>query len=342
MACLCAAAMLCVSACADIWGFGELRNSPDGGGSGGVGVIASTGGRTAQTGTGGEGSAGISGNGGVVGSGGAAGAVGGVGLAGGASGGISGSGGGGSGGGRTAETGTGGRGSGGISGAGGGSGGRGGAAGAVGTGGGASGGVMGTGGVVGSGGAAGAVGTGGGGSSGMSGTGGCTGTARELLTNPGFEAGESGWMVFVAGNFPLVYEADGGGGNNPAIAAQSPPNLAWFAGYNPADDVLSQSVVIPANAFSITVSFYYSIFTREVSAVENDVMDVQVIAGPQTIPLVHFSDNNPVETWTRFSAALPISLAGQTVTLQFHDTTNANLLTSFYVDTVSVQVVTCP
>jgi len=136
--------------------------------------------------------------------------------------------------------------------------------------------------------------------------------------------------------------ADGSGGDTPEIAAQSPPNLAWFSGYNRADDVLSQLVVLPADAASMTVSFYYAIFTREVSAAENDVMDVQLIAGTQTIPLAHFSDNNPVGTWTRFSAPLPTSLAGQTATLQFHDTTNASLITSFYVDTVSVQAVACP
>ena len=206
---------------------------------------------------------------------------------------------------------------------------------------------------------------GGGGSGGMAGTGGCvsgtnrcvagvietcsatgtwqsTGTStRELLANPAFEGGETGWMISVAGGFPLLYVANDTSGSNPEIVAQSPPILAWFAGSR-ADDVLSQTIVLPANAASMTVSFYYAIFTQEVSAAESDVMDVQLIAGAQTISLAHFSDNSPVGTWTRFSAPLPASLAGQTVTLRFHDTTNATLITSFYVDTVSVRAVACP
>jgi hypothetical protein len=161
--------------------------------------------------------------------------------------------------------------------------------------------------------------------------------------NRAFEGGETGWTTSVAGGFRTVYAANGSGANNtPEIAAQSPANLAWLAGYNRADDILSQGILLPADAASMTLTFFYAIFTREVSAAENDVMDVQLLTGTQTVSLGHFSDNNPVGTWTRFSAPLPTSLAGQTVTLQFHDTTNATLLTSFYVDTVSVQAVVCP
>jgi hypothetical protein len=171
-----------------------------------------------------------------------------------------------------------------------------------------------------------------------------TGTAasREPLANAAFEQGETGWMVFVAGGFPIVYAADGSGANSPEIAAQSPPNVTWVGGYNRGDDMISQNIALPADPASMIVSFYYAIFTRETSGAENDVMDVQLIAGTETISLAHFSDNNPVGTWTRFSAPLPSNLAGQTVTLQFHGTTNANAITSFYVDTVSVQVVACP
>jgi len=162
--------------------------------------------------------------------------------------------------------------------------------------------------------------------------------------NPGFDAtpGTTGWTTSVAGNFDLIYVATGAGGATPAIAAQSPPNVAWFGGYNNADDIATQSVVIPADATAITVSFYYAVFTRETGNAENDVMDVTVTAGAQTTTLAHFSNANPVTTWTRFSAPLPTTLAGQTVRLQFRALTNGNVITSFYIDTVAVQVVACP
>ena len=171
-----------------------------------------------------------------------------------------------------------------------------------------------------------------------------TGTStRQLLVNPGFESGETAWMVSVAGGFPLVYLANGSGADNtPQLAAQSPPNLAWFGGYQRADDIVTQTVLLPAGATSMTISFDYAIFTNETTAVENDVMDVQLTAGTQTIALAHFSDNSPPGAWMHFSAPLPNSLAGQTVTLRFEDTTNATLLTSFYIDSVALQAVACP
>jgi hypothetical protein len=146
-----------------------------------------------------------------------------------------------------------------------------------------------------------------------------------------------------ATNIDLVVLANGSGAQGtPAIAAQSPPNLAWFSGYNNSDDSADQTVTIPASATSINVSFYYAVFTRETSAAENDVMNVQLITDSQTIPLLHLSDNAPVSTWTRFSASLPTTLAGQTVTLHFEDMTNGTLISSFYIDTVSLSVVGCP
>jgi kumamolisin len=173
--------------------------------------------------------------------------------------------------------------------------------------------------------------------------GGCIGVTRELLTNGSFEQGETGWAVSVAGGFPIVYAADGNAGTNmPEIAAQSAPNLTWIGGYNRADDGIIQSVTLPANATSMTLSFFYSIFTRETASVANDVMDVTVVAGTQTLSLAHFSNLDVVHTWTRLALPLPSNLAGQTVSVRFHGTTNATLFSSFYIDTLSLSVVACP
>jgi hypothetical protein len=163
---------------------------------------------------------------------------------------------------------------------------------------------------------------------------------RELLVNPGFENAETGWTN---PGIRIVNQATNVNANNaPEITAQSPTNLAWFGGINRQDDLLSQDVAIPAGAAALTFSFYYAIFTRENSAAENDVMDVSVIAGNQVVPLAHFSDNDAVEAWTRASVALPLSLVGQTVTLQLHSSTNGSMITSFYIDTLSLQAAVCP
>jgi hypothetical protein len=164
------------------------------------------------------------------------------------------------------------------------------------------------------------------------------GTAsRELLVNGGFDSGEPPWTN---PGIRIVYL--GNGSNPPRVVAQSPLNLAWFGGLNREDDQLTQDVTIPANAASVTLSFYYTIISDEVSAAENDVLDVSALVGTQVVPLGHLGDNNQTNDWIRFTSAVPLSLAGQTVTLQIRAITNATLVSSFYIDTVSLQAVACP
>lgn len=296
------AAVCSLPACADIWGFDDLRGAPAGRGSPDTGTLpaivdAGTGGDDGgAAGTGAGGSASPEGSGGVTGRGDAGDA--------------------------SDSPGSGGSRGGGAAGAGAGTGGASGSGGTLGVGG---------------------AGTGGrGGSSGTGGTGVCTAVTRQLLVNPNFESGATGWTTSVAGGFPLIYVATGRGDNMPEIAAQSPTMVAWFGGYNRGDDIGSQSVVIPANATSINLSFFYAIFTEQNGNAENDVLDVTVTSGAQTTTLAHFSNADSMGAWTRFSAALPTTLAGQTVRLQFRSVTNATMITSFYVDTLSLQVVTCP
>jgi hypothetical protein len=92
----------------------------------------------------------------------------------------------------------------------------------------------------------------------------------------------------------------------------------------------------------MTVSFFYSIITREILPIQSDIMDVTLTAGARTTTLAHFSNLDAVNAWTRLSVAIPANLAGQAVSLRFHGTTNALAITSFYIDTVSLQVVACP
>ena len=166
-------------------------------------------------------------------------------------------------------------------------------------------------------------------------------STRELAVNGGFELGETGWTN---PGIPIVYPANGNNaGGNPDVAAQTPPDVAWFGGLNNEDDTLTQMIAIPADASALTFSFYYAIITAENSAAELDVFDAQLVTATQTIALAHLGDNNAAASWARVSVPLPAaSLAGQTVTLRLHALTNARLITSFYIDTVSLQAVACP
>jgi hypothetical protein len=174
-----------------------------------------------------------------------------------------------------------------------------------------------------------------------------TGTStRELLVNPAFDLdlNETGWTN---PGIPIVYAAPTPGGgvtNHPDVAAQSLPNLAWFGGLDNSDDRLSQSIAIPAGATNLTFRLFYAVVTGKTNVTEIDTFDASLLAGAQVISLAHISNLNATDTWTPVSVTLPAALAGQTVTLQLRGVTNANAnrLTSFYIDTMSLSAVACP
>src|SRR5262249_50887442 len=125
--------------------------------------------------------------------------------------------------------------------------------------------------------------------------------------------------------------------------------LAWLGGYDDADDDLYQAVTIPASTVGLTLSFSYKVFTRESKMGRPfDFLNVELHGASggsdQVVALGQLSNKTAASTsnWTRFSAMLPPALAGQTVELHFHATTDLTALTSFYVDTVSLEAVGCP
>jgi hypothetical protein len=170
---------------------------------------------------------------------------------------------------------------------------------------------------------------------------------QELLINPNFDLGPSvGWKQ----STNIIYQES----SALDTAADTPPYLAWLGGYNKADDDLYQAVTIPASTVELALSFSYKVFTREPrSMAAYDFMSVELrgqngqgmgtgMGNGLLMTVGQLSDNDAVSTWTRFSAMLPPSLAGKTVELHFHATTDSAFLTSFYVDTVSLQAVGCP
>jgi hypothetical protein len=169
-----------------------------------------------------------------------------------------------------------------------------------------------------------------------------TGTSTiELLGNPSFDDGDTVWTSQSPASIttPIINLDDG----TFDVAAQSPSYFAWLGGYDRANDVLSQSVTIPASTSSLTLSFYFAVFTAETTTgSEFDTMNVALVTPQQTYQLAHFSNLSAISSWTRFTTVVPSTLAGQTATLRFKATTDGSLATSFYVDTVSLQAVACP
>ncbi|MFI2642006.1 M4 family metallopeptidase [Streptomyces sp. NPDC018610] len=145
------------------------------------------------------------------------------------------------------------------------------------------------------------------------GGGGCT--ATQLLANPGFESGDTGWT-------------DSGVINNDSREpAHSGSYTAWLNGWGSAHtDTLSQSVTIPAGC-KATLTFYLHIDTAEIGSTAYDKLTVT--AGSKT--LATYSNANAASGYGKKTFDLS-SLAGQTVTLKFTGVEDAYLATDFVVD----------
>ncbi|MFF9815200.1 M4 family metallopeptidase [Streptomyces sp. NPDC014006] len=146
--------------------------------------------------------------------------------------------------------------------------------------------------------------------------GGGTCTSSQLLANPGFESGSTGWTASTG-----VITTDTG------EAARSGSYKAWLDGYGSSHtDTVSQSVTIPAGC-KATFTFYLHVDAAETGSTAYDKLTVS--AGSQT--LATYSNVNAASGYVQKSFDLS-SLAGSTVTLKFSGVEDSSLQTSFVID----------
>ena len=172
--------------------------------------------------------------------------------------------------------------------------------------------------------------------------------ATELISNGGFESGSTSWT---ANTLP------GGASGSVGILQGAYPHAgSWYAYLGDATSTSAnalgsvyQFITIPANATTITLSFYINIVTAETTVGPYDVMSV----GLRT------SSDVPIQTLRTFSEAdkgantpgsyslvtidMTSALAaykGQTVILQFYVDTDPSKATIFRIDDVSVTATT--
>ncbi|MER6066080.1 putative Ig domain-containing protein [Streptomyces sp. NPDC001792] len=148
------------------------------------------------------------------------------------------------------------------------------------------------------------------------GSSGGTCSSSQLLANPGFESGATGWSA-----------SSGVITNDTGEAAHGGSYYAWLDGYGSSHtDTLSQSVTIPAGC-KATLTFYLHIDTAETGSTAYDKLTVT--AGSTT--LATYSNVNANSGYAQKTFDLS-SLAGQTVTLKFNGVEDSSLQTSFVVD----------
>ncbi|MFI6684798.1 hydrolase [Streptomyces sp. NPDC050485] len=168
----------------------------------------------------------------------------------------------------------------------------------------------------------------------LSGAGGSGGTptpctSAQLLANPGFESGSSGWTA-----------TSGIINNSSAEPARTGAYKAWLDGKGTAHtDTLAQTVTIPAGC-AASLGFQLHIDTAETTRSRAyDTLKVQVLDGSGTVlaTLATYSNLNAAGGYAQRTFDLG-AYAGQTVTLKFTGTEGSKLQTSFVIDDTALTV----
>ncbi|WUH89928.1 putative Ig domain-containing protein [Streptomyces sp. NBC_00433] len=155
-----------------------------------------------------------------------------------------------------------------------------------------------------------------------SGGGGCT--AGQLLTNPGFESGSTGWT-----------SSSGVIDNSTDAPAHSGSYKAWLDGYGTTHtDTVSQSVTVPATCTSATLTFYLYVDSSETTTT-TAYDKLTVAAGSTTV--ASYSNLNKGSGYVQRTVSLTPYI-GKTVVLKFTGTEDSSLATSFLIDDTAVNV----
>jgi hypothetical protein len=152
--------------------------------------------------------------------------------------------------------------------------------------------------------------------------------SAQLLNNPGFESGTSGWTA-----------SSGVIDNRDPSNAHSGAWTAWFLGYGSTHaDSLYQQVSIPAAACSASLSFWLAIVSSEADPVEYDTLTVTVrdTAGKVLGTLATYSNVNEGD-YVKKTFDLS-AYKGKTVRIQFNAAEDSSAATSFFVDDLALDV----
>ena len=159
----------------------------------------------------------------------------------------------------------------------------------------------------------------------------------EYIQNGGFESGDTGWIME---GTPFGVIAD----NTPG-RARSGSFYAWLGGALNEADACYQLKTIPSDAASATLSFYYNIISSDSGSVAHDFFLVRIRDTDDVVLATLLQLDNrsrdpgtgPANYHNATFDLLPY--AGQPIKVIFESGQNSTLVSSFFVDDVSLQVV---
>ena len=157
---------------------------------------------------------------------------------------------------------------------------------------------------------------------------------QQIIVNPNFASGGSGWTLTGA------FQAD-----SRFATCRSCPGYAYLANAdgsagNNLSGVLSQTFTIPGNAVEAALDFWDRTTTTETKGNFIDRLNVRLrLSNNSQVGLADIWNSSANTAYTQHSIDL-INYKGQTVTLEFAGTTDANGPTAFRIDDVTLNVTT--
>jgi hypothetical protein len=163
------------------------------------------------------------------------------------------------------------------------------------------------------------------------GTGSCS-ISEQLLANPGFESGNTGWTTSSG-----VID-----GTTSGSAPRTGTYKAWLNGYgSTSTEYAYQTLTIPSTACSATLSFWALITTAETTtttAYDKLAIQIRNSAGTVLATLATYSNLNKGTAYVQRTFDLA-AYKGQTIRVYFNGTEDSSLKTSFFIDDTSVNIV---
>jgi hypothetical protein len=159
-------------------------------------------------------------------------------------------------------------------------------------------------------------------------TGSCS-TSEQLLLNPGFESGATGWTT-----------SSGAISSSTSNAPRTGTYYAWLNGYGSArTDYAYQQVSIPATACSASLSFWVKITTSETESVAYDKLSIQVRDSANAVKATLATYSNLDKSTAYAQKTFDLSAyKGQTIRVYFNGVEDAYLKTSFFIDDTALAI----